>query len=179
MTPDTTVDPTNGGAPSVYTNRLELSQAWFDALFGARSQQRDVSRAAAGAVRPQRAPENRPDDRSGLTFANVRATTIARAATAGKVGAIDRAAIRSTRSVLRQTRIPAAPAARGCGRVIVLRGSGGLAIAIAYTERGLSIATQGPRPAAVLALERAREALIARGIVHRTFTSVPATGATP
>jgi hypothetical protein len=179
MTPDTTVDWANGGAPSVYTNRLELSQAWCDALFGARAPRRDVSGAQTGAVRREAAREKRPDGRNGLAFERSHATTIARAAARVKVEAMNRSALRSSRSAPRPTRISAAPRAPGF-RIVVLRGSGGLAVAIAYTERGLSIAARRAGPAAKLALERAREALVAQGIVHRSFTSVPASiGATP
>ena len=170
MRTDTTVDPTNGGAPSVYTNRLELSQAWFDALFGARSQQRDVARPPAAATPRKSATGSPSESVNGLALASSRATAMARAATTPKIEASDRVAVRSSRPGLRTTRIPAPPAARGCGRVIVLHGRDGLAIAVVYTARGLSIAARRAGPRAIRALERAREALVAQGIVHRTFT---------
>ena len=168
MKAETTVDPTNGGAPSVYTIRLELSQAWFDALYGARSQPRDVPHAPAAAA-PRTCATRSPSQRmNGSTLASSRATASARATVTAKVEMTDRIAVRSSRAGLQTTRIPAVPAARS-GRVVVLRGNDGLAIAIAYTERGLSIAARRAGPRTVRALERACEALVAQGIVHRTF----------
>lgn len=162
-------DPT---APAPYTNRLALSQAWYDALHLARDH-------APRAAQPARPAAPAPAARGGASAAPPPETPVARApyranaalasargparggAQADELQAVRRAIVR--RRVVRA----APPAAREARARTVVTGTAHVAVRISFSPQGLVVAlacAPAQRARAGDALERARLALAARGI---------------